>query len=218
MTSLMESLGKKTIGFPRGQMKNVLCMVLLLFSTAASDSQSRPWAPYVKEIRAIVGSAGVLASVSYDIHYCLYIGNEETNRIDQETAMVHAQQSVRLLHPVPEAAARMSPPSPHRWYAIYQDGAARTTTTALLQENTWNGVPAPLRHALAALGVDDPDLLLISGQLLSGSISVYYAPSHDKDRAFYEEKLRKLLKYMEGNDLQKDLPIQNVIHIDRDAA
>jgi hypothetical protein len=200
-------------------MKNVACAALLLLSSIASlGSECRTLTPFVKEIRAIVGSVGVPAGVSYDVHYCLYLGDEGTERIDQETGRARAQQTVRLLHPVPEAAARMVPPAPHRWYAICQNGAAGATTVPLLQERTWNAVPAALRHVLAALGVDDPELLLVSGQLVSGSISVYYAPRHDRDRAFYEEKLRVLLRYMEVNDLGTDLPLKNVVRSESGAA
>ena len=200
-------------------MKNVVCAALLLLSSMVSlDSQCRTLKPFVKEIRAIIGSSGVTAGVTYDIHYCLYLGDEATDRVDQESARAHIQQNVRLLHPVPEAAARMTPPAPHRWYAICQNGAADAVTAPLLLERTWKGVPAALRHILAALGVDDPDLLLISGQLVSGSISVYYAPCHDRDRGFYEEKLQTLLRYMEANDLRTDLPLRNVVRSESGAA
>jgi hypothetical protein len=99
------------------------------------------------------------------------------------------------------------------------NGSLRSDSTSpLLVERTWREVPAPVRHILFALGIDDPDLITVSFQILSGSISIYYHPRYQRNRTFYEGKLQILREYMKNHDIQKDLPLNAVIHTDDAAA
>jgi hypothetical protein len=202
-------------------MKEVAFSLALLSLTFPAGAQCRIYSPCVKQIRAIVGSSkpNVSGTDSVDVNYCLYLGDQETDRIDEESGRAHSQQNLMLLHPVPDVAARMNPQPPHRWYAKCLNGSLRSDTTSpLLVETTWKEIPAPVRHILVALGIDDPDLITVSYQILSGSISVYYNPRYQRDRIFYEGKLQILREYMKSHDMQKDLPLNAVIHTDDAAA
>jgi hypothetical protein len=202
-------------------MKEVVFSLLMFSLTFATGAQCKIYAPCVKQIRVIVGSRkpSVSGTTSVDVNYCLYLGDEDTDRIDEESGRAHSQQNLMLLHPVPEIAARMNPQPPHRWYAKCLNGSLRSdTSTPLLVESTWKEIPTYVRHILVALGIDDPDLILVSFQVLSGSISVYYNPRYQRDRAFYERKLNILQDYMKSHDIQKDLPLSAVIHMDGAAA
>jgi hypothetical protein len=146
-----------------------------------------------------------------DFHYCIYFGDEESSRIDDDTGRAHCQQTLLLLHPVVEVASRMAVRAPHRWYAILQT-AGGSSTRSLFEDAIWRSVPRAALHILAALGVDDPDLILISCQFLSGSMSVYYHPRFDRDRAFYEQKLRMLRNYLAAHDPWEEIPVGRVVH------
>jgi hypothetical protein len=193
-------------------------VVTLLFglSCAAAMAQAPLCAPFLKEIRVKVGSTAEEGTRS-DFHYCIYFGDEESGRIDEDTGRQHCQQTLFLLHPTVESASGMAVPAPHRWYAI-RHAAGDPAPRALLEDRVWRSVPCAARHVLAALGVDDDDLLLISCQFLSGSISVCYHPRFDRDRAFYEQKLQVLQSYIAAHDLREEVPVSRVLNRHEDFA
>jgi hypothetical protein len=202
-------------------MKKVVYSLLMFSLALSAGGQCRIYAPRVKQIPVIVGSntSSVSGTRSVDINYCLSFGDEETDRIDEESGRARSQQNLMLLHPVPEAASRMSSPTPHRWLTKCLNGfVAPEMAIPLLVESTWKKIPAPVRHVLVALGIDDPDLILVSCQQLSGSISIYYSPRYQRDRAFYEAKLEILNEYLKNHDPRTDVPLSSVVHTDDAAA
>ena len=58
------------------------------------------------------------------------------------------------------------------------------------------------KHVLSALGTDDEDLIIISWNGLSGSISISYHPRFNNDRAFYDGKLKVLTDYVQTHDAE----------------
>lgn len=194
-----------------------LLLLSLLGGAGAVDAQSAFFTPTVRAITATVGTASS-GGQGTDVHYCIYFGDAKTAEIDETTGKLREQRALMLVHPVAEGMAWLHPAAPHRWYVVLRGGARAAPVARLLLPEVWPEVPAPARHALAALGVDDPDLILISFQLVSGSMSVYYHPRFDRDREFYEARLLILQRYAEMHDLCQDLPLGNVVHLDTGAS
>jgi hypothetical protein len=194
-------------------------VIVLVFSAVTVFGQVKTCPPRIHRIATVVGprERNTAGESTTDFHYCIYFGDEETSRLDEVSGRAGAQRNLLLLHPVVEVASRMLPQAPHRWYALLV-AEAGVRRTGLLTESTWPMVPAPVRHVLAAFGVDDPELVSISYKTLSGSISVYFDPRHDRDLAYYGNKLDRLLEYLNAHDLQEDLPLQNIVRNEDDAA
>ena len=122
--------------------------------------------------------------------------------------------NLSLVHPVAAVASAMKLTADRRWYAAFTGspgGVVVNRFEPLLSPGAWGSVPAPLRHVVAALGLDDADLVLVSSNLNTGSISVYFVPSHDTDRAFYQGKCDRLARYIRGHDMDSELDLEQVL-------
>jgi hypothetical protein len=170
--------------------------------------ESIAYAPYVREITYIVETITSTSVVRQaETMYCLYVGSKETERIDQQAAEAHTILNVSLAHPVPAVAAGLRVQDSQRWYAIFTDSDRNfASVRPLFEESTWSKIPVLVRHVLGALGADDQNLILVSWNGLSGSVSIFYQPRFDHDRAFYEEKRKVLMNHMETWDVGEPLP------------
>jgi hypothetical protein len=86
-------------------MKDVMFFLVLFSLTLPAGAQCRIYAPRVKQIRVITGSGkpNVSGTDSVDVNYCLYLGDPETDRIDEESGRAHSQQNLMLLHLFPRS-------------------------------------------------------------------------------------------------------------------
>jgi hypothetical protein len=191
-------------------------LALLLASCAARGQTP----DFSAQVRGIPFKSGLteLGDTQWDVHYCLYFGDEQARLADDDPVTARATRTLMLLHPVPEVAQRMQPAAPHRWFVIARGGSGTTPPAALLVDAVWKRVPTAVRHVLAALGLDDPDLILISCRLDTGTISVFYHPRFDRDRALYECRLDALKRYLRVHAWSGDLPLGNLVHRDTGAA
>ena len=165
-----------------------------------STGNARDFVPMIREIshQTFVDGREVPAKAIY----CLYLGTDETRALD---LVDDGLSNISLVHPVPAVAARIKEKAPNRWYASYVDetaGVVRTGLAPLFSDTVWRTIPAPLLHIVAAFGLNDPDLILISENLQSGGVSIYFDPSHDSDKAYYMAKLGLLSAYLEAHDIE----------------
>jgi hypothetical protein len=194
---------------PASPIRNVIIAAAFALACAGAAAEGPRWVPVLKCI-PVGGSRA-------DFHYCIFFGDEESDRIDEDAGRARCRKSLLLLHPVEDVASRMAFRATRRWYAILTN-AGNSCTRDLYDDSIWRSVPIAARHVLVALGADDPDLILISCQFLSGSMSVYYHPRFNRDRAFYEERLRVLRDYLATHDLWEDLPTDRAADGYRDCA
>jgi len=201
-------------------MSKLLAMILLFLRAIAGWAQPGPSTAYVRQIDYVVQSfAGGEVTSEAKALFLLYMGNPETERLDRLAERSGAVWTICLVHPVrgPESPSgtRAGGASPadarSQWYVTENDTRRGIVRRApLLDRATWRGVPVPARRALLALGPQDKDLILISWNGISGSLSVFFAPSLQEDRAFHERKLETLKKYLDTYGSNADEPFDPV--------
>ena len=141
----------------------------------------------------------------------LYIGNAESVRLDTLAVRTGLTRSVCLVHPVAATGGALKSSATSRlpWYVTETDTTRNLFRRGpLLNRAVWSTVPLIARHVLMALGPDDPDLILISWNGVSGSLSVLFDPALQADRPFHERKLDALLRYLGGHQPTADVPYE----------
>ena len=160
-----------------------------------------------------IGTHRVVNGIPTDgapLSYCLFLAGDRVEP-DYLSGTIN---NVALVHPVPAVMARMGQKAPRRWYAAYTGSTGAVVVNGfqpLLSEEVWKTIPARMRHVLAAMGIDNADLVLVSCNLNTGSIAVYFLPIHDKDRAYYERELQLLQSYVRTHDMDADLGLDQVL-------
>lgn len=201
-------------------MKKAFAMVLVSLGMGGALLPAVPRQAYVRQVDYVVESfeedQPTLETKSL---FMLYLGNAETELLDSALARGEVTWSVSLVHPVseqsgfPVAGSGTSPKvaARNRWYMTETDTARNIRRHGPLMDRTvWGAVPVLARRVLLALGPDDDDLILIAWNGISGSISVYYAPRVQTDRAFHEKKLALLLGTMDEHGAQDDVPYERI--------
>jgi hypothetical protein len=190
-------------------MKHLALIMVFFFLALFTYAEPINYQASVREVKAQVITLYQGKSETHeDITYCLYVGNDETRQIDRYLADAPEVGQFVLVHPVPEIAFKFTIRAKDRWYAMYTDmnqNPPIPIMTELLNEDTWKLVPNVEKNLLKALGEQNDDLIVISYNIPSKSVNVYFHPKHEKDRAFYEEKLKILVEYMAKVDLNSDL-------------
>jgi len=172
-------------------------VVLFVFLAAAAHvvGADGAYRAQVKEVDAEIWANGAIRGLE-TAYYYLYMGSPETEKIDinswggAETRLVHRRAGAGL----PSALSEW------RVY-VWLAGAPRPREYSLADPEGWEQVPAPARQALAALGADDPRLLVISCHPDSGSVSIFFHPRYDKDRSFYQGKVEQIRRYLRTRGL-----------------
>jgi hypothetical protein len=204
-------------------MKRIMFLLFLLSAEIAQVAgqdliayvpkpESNTNSPYVREINyAVETISSSNETRQAETMYCLYIGSRATERIDQRAAEAHCIWNVSLVHPVPAVNASLPVHALKRWYAMLIDSHRNfTKISPLFEESGWSMVPVLAKHTLSALGTDDEDLILVSWNGLSGSISIFYHPRFNNDKAFYEGKRKLLMDYMETHDVREDVSLSDL--------
>ena len=188
-------------------------MVTLLLMGGGLGGAEGPWdaapryRPVVKELGTRVLVNGV-PTTGAPLAYCLYLPGDRAEAdylVGSGTV-----NNVSLVHPVPAVAAGMTPAADRRWYAAFTGSPGALVANRfepLLSAPVWNAVPAPVRRVVDALGLDDADLVLVSSNLDTGSIAVYFVPAHDRDRGFYQGKRDLLQRYIQVHDMDAELTL-----------
>jgi len=133
--------------------------------------------------------------------YCLYVGSEAA--YERDMSSLGETGSLWLVHPASRA----------RWYASCSSPGGCGGIFGLkplLEEAVWHAIPAPVQHVLDAVGVDDPDLVLISYRVSSGSVYVYFNTRHDHDEEFYLGKLSMLRRYIRTTNMEMAVPLDRL--------
>ena len=150
--------------------------------------------------------------------YYLTISNEEAREKDSTLAYSHIVHSIYLLHPVQEVYNTFFSKSFERWHYLYQKSfgphVLDTDFLPLLIYPTWKVLPHVIKHVLRAFGVGDPDLLLISYGIETGTVKILFHPETSRDKGYYEKKLKVLLDYFSNTDYNIVIPLENPVHKD----
>ncbi len=177
--------------------------------STASDGSSK-YQPIVRALHAsVIRNGRPLPDVQTS--YCLYFPSRDPNASDESA---FGFRDLALVHVAPQVASRMTLNARKHWYACYFEdagGAGGGGFLPLLDTDVWKSLPAVLRHIVAALGIDDAELVLISDHLDSGSISIYFRPDHDQDLDYYQKKLAILLAYIGTHDMDQEIPLVEVL-------
>jgi len=186
--------------------------VIFFLSLASAHGQAAPrYHPTLKEIGSgtYVNGKPVTGPPA---GYCLYIAGDRTE--PDYLAWTSTVNNLSLVHPLPQVAAQMDLKARGRWYASRISalgGDAENRLVPLLTEGEWRTIPAPLQDIVAALGIDDSELVLVSSNLNSGAISVYFLPAFDKDKGYYERKLDVLARYVSTHDMDVRMSLQEIL-------
>jgi hypothetical protein len=200
-------------------MEKTIVAVLLSLGMGGALLPAAPHRAYVRQIDYVVESfEGDQRTLEAQSLFMLYLGNPETELLDSSTARSGVVWSVSLVHPVserggfPVAGSGTSPKGParNRWYVTETDSARNIVRHApLMNRSVWHTIPVLARRVLLALGPDDEDLILIAWNGISGSLSVFYNPRVQTDRAFHENRLAMLLGSLNEHGTE-DVPYERI--------
>ncbi len=195
-----------------------LFLAIALAAAAADTAPAAPLLPYVRQVDYVVQTlAGETVSRETRTLFVLYVGNSETEREDRLAERMGVTRVVSLVHPAPAGGPAAVPSgttaqlAPGRWYMTEVDSLrCGFRHGPLLTREVWRTVPVLARLACVALGLEDENLVLIAWNAFSGSLSVYFSPSVQEDRAFFEGKLRVLRACLEEHGTDTDVPFERV--------
>jgi len=193
-------------------MNRTVLFVVLVAATCANGLRAAPLVPYVRQVDYMVQTfSGGTCTAQPCTLFVLYVGNAGTECVDQVAERTGSVRSVCLVRP----AAAPSPPGistrdrGDRWYMTEIDSERGVNRRGpLLAREAWRAVPVIARQAYAALGQNE-DLVLISWNGFSGSLSLYFTPAVQADRPFYERMLQVLRSYLEAH-AGDDVPFERV--------
>ena len=192
-----------------------LLTILLCVGIAAAEAAAAPLLPYVREVDYAVDTfADGTCSRQAESLFVLYVGNAETELLDRAAEHAGIAKAVSLVHQYPSARPSGAMPGltsrgGDGWYLSEVDSERSLARQGPLMERAaWERVPLLARQAYVALS-RDADLVLISWNGFSGSLSIYFTPAVQEDRAFYDRMLQVLRSYLEahGGD---DVPFERV--------
>jgi hypothetical protein len=83
-------------------------------------------------------------------------------------------------------------------------------TGPVFEQTAWKVIPPLARNVLIALGPMDDDLILISWNGISGSLSVFYSPHVQRDWSFHAAKLAMIQEYLKAHSLDEDIPFNRI--------
>ena len=194
--------------------------IVASLGAAPGWAQAGPPAVYVRQIDYVVQSlSDGQATCEAQSLFLLYVGSPETEEIDRVAERSGVLWSICLVHPASaeDGSARVpagaAPAVDARdgWYVTETDTRRGLVRRApLTNRGAWRDVPVLARKALRALGPQDENLILISWNGLSGSLSVFYAPKLQGDRPFHERRLKILQDYLEAHRGEDDVPFDTV--------
>ncbi len=190
----------------------IMLAVSFVLTACSANAEQIDRFPSVRQIDYIVESfSDGLSTHLSEFLYCLYVGNEETEKIDRQAEKSQVTVNVSLVHPAPGAGPVLRSNAGERWYVAQTDSTRRFVKIGpVFDQMAWNVIPRLARHVLLALGPNDDDLILISWNGMSGSLSVFYSPRVQKDRSFFDSKLAMIQKYMETHDLDDEIPFNRI--------
>lgn len=166
---------------------------------------------YVKQMKVMLPKYedGKHSETEYTEYY-IYIGSEDTERVDREVTQNGIKASLMLVHP----AEGVEAPGPMAmgWYAhMFDNSRGINMSGDLFTEQVWSTIPFIMKHIIYALGVNDRELLLISTELYSASISIFYDDRYKDNKRFHQNKLAELIEYFETHDLTEDISLSDML-------
>ncbi len=192
-------------------------LVALLWSMAGlAWSQGSGAAAYIRQIQYVelsCDSTGCQREVKQ--LFMLYVGAPATERMDALAERVGVVSNVSLVHPVRPldgeegTSSDLSFAGDPRggWYVSEIDSQLHVLRRGpLVSRRMWNSVPVLARLALLALGPEDRRLILISWNGISGSLSIFFDPALQTDKAFFERKLEVLQGYLKAHEKEENVP------------
>jgi hypothetical protein len=125
--------------------------------------------------------------------YYLYYGTEATQESEFERSNGRLFFELLLTHRIAEGEILKG--APHDWYvSLYRSLHSTPSIRALYDEEVWSMIPYTIKDTLSALGEDSPDLLLISYDMYTHSIKVFFHPKYKDNLRFHEKKLKEVVR------------------------
>lgn len=197
-------------------MKKAPLAILGCLAALSGWTQTLPLTPYVREVDYMVQAfADGGCTEERRSLLVLYVGNSQTEETDRLTERAGVSRSISLVHPtwtadVGAASSRTAAGSGRpAWYMTEVDSVRNVVRRGpLLVREVWQTLPVLAQQAFLALGRDEQELILIAWSRSSGSLSIYFSPSVQSDRAFYDRKLRALRAYLDEHGSETEVPFE----------
>lgn len=166
-----------------------ICVSILLIFLLEQEANSNDmyWSVQATTIKVRYRENDKLIEKFHDEYY-LYYGNKET--LDREKTLSGKRifSCFYLIHPGLDV--EMPFEAPHRWYIrIRIRGHRSPEPRALFDKEIWTLIPEKVKQVLDAFGVENPDLLLIWCDTLTGTIQVFFHPRYNEDHGYYLKML-----------------------------
>ena len=199
-------------------MDRITVLAILLLAGACTGLcggrlNAAPLVPYVRQVDYEVQtfSEGGCAREAAAL-FVLYVGNAQTEMVDRMAERAGSTRDIYLVHPAASAGAPagVAARGGRNWFLTEVDSErAINRRGPLLTREAWRTVPLLARQAYMALSRDD-DLVLISWNGFSGSLSVFFMPERQADRPFYDRRLKTLAEYLRTHGGETDIPFERV--------
>jgi hypothetical protein len=192
-------------------MRRIVLVAMIGVIACCASAEQKLRLPSVRQVDYVIESLsnGQLTR-QLEFLYFLYVGNEETERADRLAEKSQITVNVSLVHPVPGAGSAVRTNARERWYFTQTDSRRCIARTGpVFEKAVWSFIPLLARHVLLALGPSDDDLILISWNGISGSLSVFFSPLVQKDRAFHTTKLAVIEEYFKTHRCEEDVPFSS---------
>ena len=194
-----------------------LLVIPLCLGIAAAETAAAPLLPYVRQVDYAVDTM-VDGSSSRQVQFLfvLYVGNAETELLDRAAEHAGIAMAVSLVHPQPSVRPAGAMPGVTSrggggWYLSEVDSQRWLARQGpLMERSAWQRIPLIARQAYVALRPAGQDLVLISWNGVSGSLSIYFTPAVQADRRFFDAQLEILKAYLQAHEGESDEPFEHV--------
>lgn len=171
----------------------IICCLLFAAATNAIAADDMHWSVQSMKIKIGYQKDGKPVERFRDEYY-LYYGNSVT----QQTETVMSEQRLFYeLYLIHRTSDDLYPASaPHGWYIKYRRSKHLSPRAeALYDEEIWKRIPDTIKNTIGAFGADDPNLMLVSYDIHTHSIKVFFHPKYKDNLKFHEQKLQAVARH-----------------------
>jgi len=125
--------------------------------------------------------------------YYLYYGTEAIQKSELKRSNGRLFYYLFLTHLLQEGEIEKR--APHHWYvSLHRSLVSTPSNKPLYDKDVWSMIPYTIKDTIGALGEDSPDLLLISYDMYTHSIKVFFHPKYKDNLKFHEKKLKEVIR------------------------
>jgi len=133
------------------------------------------------------------------VEYTLYYGNRDTLKFEKFLSNMKIIKCSYMYRANPRVVKeRKMEETQKYWYFEYFDTTSYIHYRGALFEDkrVWNHLSPLIRHTMIAFNIHSGFKLIVYNEITS-SIAIYFRPKYDRNRKYYERKLKHLKWYLE---------------------